>query len=844
MSRARVSKARVLVAQGITFALVFVGHALGSSGARCAEIVRLGEANWDDAVPLGKEVDCIYGDYVLRNAHLVAVIAEPVASRNANMTVHNVGGAVIDLTDRNVQNDQLSCFYPAAAQYPLSDPRTERLSDGSVTFHCRSQTTVDKPDVEVRYLLRDDARYLEVRTKYSNPHGGPIRFDVLDSVRADRSFQMNVAPELRTFWCYDEWWDQAYGIFSPDLPLAGVGDTMTKGRPVLGYLRDNSSQVNLAPGESFELRRFLFCGPSLLHVLELAHHLNRVDLRELRLRIQDQTTTQPIPEALVKLTSGEGTVYGSGRTDAQGELRCRIPRGRFRAEVTAVGRPAETTTLADSDKIDLSLSMKSPGYVTARITDQGQTTPCKVQFRGQGVADPFFGPDSKIHGVHNLYYSHDGLFTTPIAPGQYEVLISKGPEYDLIRKVIQVTAGQATELTGELSKSVDTTGWISSDFHSHSTPSGDNTSSQRGRVLNLLAEHIEFAPCTEHNRVSTYEPHLKAFQAEQLLASCSGIELTGQPLPVNHQNAFPIEHKPRTQDGGGPQPDVNPLTQIERLALWDGGSDKVVQGNHPNVMQIIGDKDLDGNPDGGFERMFGYMDVIEVHPPQDIFAGPFPREDYKQGRTRAIFNWMQLLNLGYRIPGVVNTDAHYNFHGSGWLRNYLRSSTDNPAEISIPEMIDQTEAGHIVMTNGPFLEVTARNSAGEAVLAGDDLAATDGKVRLQIRVQCPNWFDVNRVQVFVNGRPDAALNRTRRTHAALFSDQTVRFEGTIEVNLQADAHLIVATIGEGLGLGPTLGPANAETAPVAVANPIFVDVNGNGFEPSQDQLDLPLPLAR
>ena len=64
-------------------------------------------------------------------------------------------------------------------------------------------------------------------------------------------------------------------------------------------------------------------------------------------------------------------------------------------------------------------------------------------------------------------------------------------------------------MEAKLVRSVKTDGWISADFHSHSSPSGDNTSSQLGRVLNLLCEHVEFAPCTEHNRLSTYEPHLK-----------------------------------------------------------------------------------------------------------------------------------------------------------------------------------------------------------------------------------------------------------------------------------------------------------------------------------------------
>ena len=104
--------------------------------------------------------------------------------------------------------------------------------------------------------------------------------------------------------------------------------------------------------------------------------------------------------------------------------------------------------------------------------------------------------------------------------------------------------------------------------------------------------------------------------------------------------------------------------------------------------------------------MFGYMDVVEVHPPHLILKG---LEDGYRGRDNRMFRWLQLLNLGYRIPGVVNTDSHYNFHGTGWLRNYIKSSTDQPEEISIEEMVDSSEAGNVIMTNGPFLEVTAGN---------------------------------------------------------------------------------------------------------------------------------------
>lgn len=81
------------------------------------EIGLLSESNWEQLVPQGKEVDAIYGDFVLRNKHLTAVIAAPLATRNANMTVKEVGGCLIDLTARPNESDQLSAFFPGARRF-------------------------------------------------------------------------------------------------------------------------------------------------------------------------------------------------------------------------------------------------------------------------------------------------------------------------------------------------------------------------------------------------------------------------------------------------------------------------------------------------------------------------------------------------------------------------------------------------------------------------------------------------------------------------------------------------------------------------------------------------------
>src|SRR5262249_9720636 len=153
-----------------------------------------------------------------------------------------------------------------------------------------------------------------------------------------------------------------------------------------------------------------------------------------------------------------------------------------------------------------------------------------------------------------------------------------------------------------------------------------------------------------------------------------------------------------------------------------------------------------------FTAMHARIDVIEVHPPDGIFGTTTIRYGEKT-YNNTIVNWLQLLNQGRRIPGVVNTDAHYNFHGSGWVRNYVKSPTDDPAEVKTLDVVHAAERGNVVMSNGPFLEVKLRasDSSGATAIPGNDIAPRDRSLKLKVKVQCPNWLDVDRVQVFLNG---------------------------------------------------------------------------------------------
>lgn len=824
-----------------------------NKSATAAEIARLTPATWRDFVPAGKERDAILGDFVLRNDRIVAVIAAPVAGRNANMTVRNVGWCVIDLTQRATPNDQLSAYYPGSLRYSFTDPLAVRWQDGSGTYPvedgdwvvrrpevslvCKGDPVAGLPAASVRYSLRDGDPYLLVETTFANSGDVPVEIELSDTIRADRTFQFGTALDDRLFWADDEFFRQCYGVSTDEYRLTHSG-----GRGVVvQFHKGESNKVQIPPRGQWTWSRKLFPAANRLQALGIGRLLRGETVQPVTVTLRDPRG--PVGGGRIEVRQGQSLV-GTARADAKGQLTFALPAGQYELAASAQGRPLKSVVLTVDKEVATQVDLDPCGYVVARITDgQGNPIPCKVQFVGlEGTPTPDFGPDSAVT-VKNLKYSHNGRFRQELAPGQYRVIISYGPEYDAVFRQIEVRAGQETRLESQLVRTVETPGWISADFHSHSSPSGDNTCSQRARVLNLLCEHIEFAPCTEHNRIDTYVPHLQDLQVEHLMATCSGIELTGALGTVNHQNAFPLRRRPRTQDNGAPLTDDNPLVQIARLAMWDGGSEKLVQCNHPDLVQILGDKDQDGKADGGFFGMVQYMDVIEVHPLQPILLVP-GTDAFAAVKRNTIFHWLQMLNMGFRIPGVVNTDAHYSFHGSGGLRNYIRCSTDDPARIDPLEIVRASTAGHLVMTNGPFLEVTVTNSEGKTAGPGDDLPSAGGSVQMHVRVQCANWLDINRVQVLSNGRPLANCNFTRREHPDRFGSGVIKFDQTFEVPLEQDAHLIVVAAGEGLTVGEVMGPNWGAQMPIAVTNPVFVDVGGNGFQANGDLLDVPLPLEQ
>ncbi|MBL4885523.1 MAG: CehA/McbA family metallohydrolase [Planctomycetaceae bacterium] len=822
-------------------------------------VFRVESDNWDRVVPAGKEIDAIIGDFVLRNRYVTAVIAQPTASRNANMTVRGIAGCLIDYTTNEQPSDQLSAYYPGARKYPFRSwkiidrqgkpvhLKQAQKNHDELEIRVTASAFDDRAELVVSYRLKTDSRYLVVTQTYHNTSDKDLTISFSDEVRLDGGKEdMLKSPngENELYWIDDRFWKQTYGIVCPDRLLTSRSDSRNT---LLSYKIE---------GEKNEL--VLKAGDEISNIVHWHVASDLCDIRSGLVKLPDAsngTTAMTVlasgtrlPNARIEL-SQQGKYFGTLWTDGSGRVDQSLPTGEYSAKVSFHGivliEKAPLSILKGVNVIELESSIEV-GTLKIKVTDGSKAAlPCKVELIADSDANQLnFGPESAEVAVKNLLYLHQGHDEVLLPVGEYEAIISRGPEYDALFTKVKVHPDETTSLTATLKRVVDTTGWVSTEFHSHSSPSGDNSGSQFGRVLNLVCEHLEFAPCTEHNRIDTYVPHIKALGIEKFLATCSGMELTGSPLPLNHQNVFPLIRKPHTQDGGGPLTDTSPEKQIQRAALWDNRSDKLVQQNHPDIGWLFYDKNGDGVPDGGYAESLALIETIEIHPLGSILNLSSPYESKQSKRNNRMLNWLQLLNQGYRITGVVNTDSHYNYHGSGGLRNWVKSSTDQPDEIQALEMVHETEKAHLIMSNGPFLSVSLMDRTSGEVIAipGDGISPKSKKMNLHVRVQCPNWFDIDRVFVLINGKSHPIHNYKRATHPNMFSSQVVKFDQTLSIELNNDAHIVVVAAGENSQLGPVQGPSWGKQQPIAVSNPIFIDADGKGYKANLDTILEALPV--
>lgn len=836
---------------------------IGTSISRAAEIIQIGPST-RNLLPHGKSKDAIDGDWIMKNDLVIVIIGNSVYGREANMRVQSIQGAVIDFTSLKDNNDYLAAFYPQGIPGPDSRKNPAVFADKIEVIRAEGAQIVlrairsasEKVPYEsfTEYTLRDGERFLRVKTNYTNSSGQAVSITFADKLRMDMDIEKEVTPlgKSKLAFMFNKWFNAAYGIYS-EKGLLLTEKPKLESDPATGLLvafddpkSGGTSTVTLAPGEKIEATRFLLYGKDVAELQRIVKQIEKSSTPLSTLKITD-SNNKAIPGVFVEILNSNKELASFAISNSTGIAELPLSPGNYTYQATKVGHDTINGNFSATTKdaaVTLKMTVLSSVDISVKEAGSNRMLPVKVEFKGlNGTPDPFLGTTKRAEGTANLYYSIKNSFNIPVPAGKYMVTFSHGPEYNTVSKLLEIKTGETKAISAEIGRLFSSPQWVIADFHNHSSSSGDNDAETRSRIINLAGSGIEFGPATEHNRISSYTDDIKKMGLAPYLASAAGIELTG-PTGVasgpNHQNAFALTIIEGKQGGGFPGISADLYTQLKGIYDYDKDKRAFIQHNHPGteIPNLYFDKNRDGVIDNGYNtRQFTNAIELQTYV-YDILK---VTDEGAKDKKSPVFYWLQMLNQGDRIFATMTSDSHIIGERGGLRFVYVYSKKDDPAQIDQYDIAANAKKGRMVMSTGPFLKADING-----FLPGDDLKSTAKGLKMNVEVYANNEIIIDRVQVLINGHQDKNLNFTTESHPQFFTNNSLQFKHSFPLVIEKDANVIVVATGKKKNAAAPISARNARgevPVPMAITNPFFVDVNGDGFVPSKDTLGEPLPTA-
>lgn len=158
------------------------------------------------------------------------------------------------------------------------------------------------------------------------------------------------------------------------------------------------------------------------------------------------------------------------------------------------------------------------------------------------------GMSERPQGIATVVYSETGEGSVEVAPGRYDVIASRGFEYSIDRRCLDLRHDTAPIEHFSVLREVDTTGWISGDFHVHGVNSYDGSMPHRARIVSSVAEGIEVFASTDHDYITNLEPIVYDLGMRDQVATMVGVEVT--PIELGHILGYPLRFDETAVDNG------------------------------------------------------------------------------------------------------------------------------------------------------------------------------------------------------------------------------------------------------------------------------------------------------
>jgi len=621
--------------------------------------------------------------------------------------------------------------------------------------------------------------------------------------------------------------------------------------------------ANLGAGETFEIvKRFIVGSGDVGSVLDVINEIRGENVGRLAGQVFDEITGQTLDGLSVvvsqRFSDGARRVYSQYDARSSGVFGGTLAPGSYSLKVVGGNRPA--TDFIDFEIVpgqttSLNVVSRPAARIFVRILDEhGNLLPAKAtavgrygaehsnqltpeflfdlesgeSFRSSDlVPDDANDPDTRQF-IESVAFTDDGVAELAVRPGEYDVVSSRGPEYETATTRVNVRAGEAASVSHRIRRVVDTTGWMALDSHIHSRKSIDSDMSLDERVLSLAAEGVEIAVSTDHNYVTDFGPFVGRNNLHPWVRPIVGLEMT--TLESGHYNGFPLRYQVGAITHGSfewaRRTPLDIFEELRSLGL-NGPDNTLVQVNHPRdsilgyytqygrdaltmnelpmdfIDQFIAPtgpafRDAAGRTTFSFdydavELLNGklYYEVRHYRVPEELPPGEIPSPlpptgsilraaDDTVAFPGVIDDWFNLLNLGYRKIGVGTGDSHVGFDEAGQFRTMVYVGTDSTERVTEQMLVDGLKSFRAVATNGPMVDFWVDDPVRG--MMGQTIQTAASSVSLTFKVSAAPWMSVERIHVYRNGV--IALTREVDPDRNLTADP---LEETVTIDLAKDA---------------------------------------------------------
>ena len=601
----------------------------------------------------------------------------------------------------------------------------------------------------------------------------------------------------------------------PDHALAWLNPNPveTSDKPLPGSLR---------PGQVHRLSYSLFAAAALPDLLDRLYRAVRLPAVRAMLELKKFDG----PAEVIVREPATGAVFYRTFLDKPIPLVIPLPAGTYEVQANLFPAVVVKSLVASAakDAAANAWALEAPplGHVRVAVAGRrGRHVPGKVSFIGLApTRSPYFLPEDPIvtgrswETLKNAVYPPAGRAEVMLPAGTYLATSSRGPEFAVETRVVEVLAGAPADLRFTVDRVLETPGLVSVDTHMH-TQFSDGSVLIPQRLRSSAAEGVDVVVSADHNIVTEYRPELERLGLAGELAVITGSEVTARTGSI-HFNSLPVAVRPDEPTKGAISVrDETPAKLFALARRKNPGS--LVHLNHPRSGSLgyFNNYDLDPEKAAFANALFDLdFDVMEA-----LNGARFEGDN-----RRSIEDWFHLVNRGYPIRIVASSDAHGVDGGeTGYARTYVLMTEPVAGALDEKALVAALKRGRAFVSNGPVVAVRA---GGKATF-GDMVAAKKGRVDLDIKVTGAPWLDVSEVRLVVNGerRPPLTIKGA--------DGRTVKFRDRVRVDMPADGWVAVEVLG-GRPLYPLIqqrsgdGRPEGAALPYALTNPILVDANGDG----------------